>query len=254
MSKLLKFYENIESDEIVEINFYEPQEQVQDENEEVLTTHYDLLEQEILRKGEQELERAKAAAQKMILDAEEIVKAMHKDMMEEAAVRIQQLEDEAFQRGYEEGFARKTDEIADRLQAIHKEMKASMQYLKQQNEMLVKKQEESLKYLALEVATKVLHKRIEEDPNELKELIKEVMQSVKKRTKVQVELAVDAKVLMEELEEEFKALPIYQNRSIHIECKDHPSGTVLVECDMGLYDASVDTQLENLKKLFLEFE
>lgn len=253
LSKVVRYYEH--TDEVVEISTYEVEEEINylEDEDDILDSSQEYLK-EAKQKAEAIIAKANAQAKRVVEDAKALATAVQRKYLEEAQFKIQELEDQALRDGYEQGFLRKSDELAEAIQTIHREMKASINYLKQQNAHIVKQQEEQLKFLALEIASKIMHQRIEENPMVLQALVLDALLMTKKSKRIQVQLPDNAKELMLALEEDFRNQPAYQGRNMNVETKELAAGSVFVESDMGLYDVSIDTQLENLKKLFVEYE
>lgn len=251
MSRVVRFYEH--TDEVVEISVNEVEEEVFDADEQAEDIESDVLH--ATRKQANEIiNRAKEQAKKILDDAQVIAAAVQKQYLDEAQIRINELEDQALRDGYEQGFRRKSDELADSIQTIHREMKASLNYLKQQNSHIVKQQEEQLKFLALEIAARIMRKRCVEDPLAMDSMVEEALAMTKKSKRIHLEIPDNAKQLMQMLENDFREQPAFQGRNMNVETREMPSGTLYIESDMGLYDLSIDTQLENLKNLFMEFD
>lgn len=112
--------------------------------------------------------------------------------------------------------------------------------------------EQQLKYLAIEIAEKVLHTHISENGTALAELVKDAVGSVKNVEWISVEVSDKLVVLIHKLRKEFPAGEISKN--IEVRPKDIPIDSCIVKTNEGIIDASVSTQLANLREIFEELD
>ena len=108
--------------------------------------------------------------------------------------------------------------------------------------------EQNLKWMALEIASKVLGKRIEEDDTEMASLVKEAVNTVWGAKWITVEISDAMPGLLDLLA---KNLHLADGGSrVEVHPVQAPAGTCIIDTPSGLIDASVYTQLENLKEYF----
>ena len=105
--------------------------------------------------------------------------------------------------------------------------------------------ESDLKWMALEIASNILKTRIEQDELQLKELVRAAVETVKNAEWIRVELSQQSAELINQLRAELGA-----SQNISIVAASAPPGSCLVETPSGKIDASLSTQLENLKDYF----
>lgn len=107
--------------------------------------------------------------------------------------------------------------------------------------------ESNLRWLALEIASRILNQRIGEDDLAAKSLIKAAMSTVKNAEWISVELSEKMAGLIDHLTQEVQQLG---DDHIQIRGVDAPMGTCVVDTPTERIDASVYTQLSNLKEYF----
>lgn len=108
--------------------------------------------------------------------------------------------------------------------------------------------EEQLKWLAFEIASKVLAKKVDNDDAEMLEMVDKAVQGVRNEPWVRVEVSRDMTHLIERL------LALYKGSgNISVQPTGTDPGTVMVETPAGVIDASLKTQLENLRDYFTKF-
>lgn len=105
--------------------------------------------------------------------------------------------------------------------------------------------EEQLKWMAIEIASKVLAKKVSEDDTEIAEMVQKAVAGVKNQPWVRVEVAQEMTGLIDRLVTLFD-----DQQNIEVVPIPAPAGTVQVETPSGIMDASLKTQLANLREFF----
>ena len=107
---------------------------------------------------------------------------------------------------------------------------------------------DELKYLALEVASKVVHRQLLDDKGLYLGMIRSALNTFKEYRWIDIYLS-DEEGLAVYLEENLAKEIAGQSEYINIRPKvDLPPGTCIVETDAGVVDASVSTQLRYIKE------
>ena len=101
--------------------------------------------------------------------------------------------------------------------------------------------------LSLDIAGKILEKRIEEDSGEMAELVKKAIQSERDKKKIDIHISAKALELAEALEKELEPLQEKYGGTIKVKKEECPLDRVRIETSDGILDASVFRQLEQLK-------
>lgn len=158
------------------------------------------------------------------------------DEADRDAVRIKQ---EAHLAGIREGRTEKQDEIAGCLAELHQKVKE----IEQQREDFFEEYQDNLKYLALEIAQRLVYKKIDEDDTYLAELVRAAVKEAREAEWITVTLAKDATVLADKLTAEFAQA----EKPVEFEAAAEQPGTVYLSASDRTVDASVQTQAENFK-------
>lgn len=252
MPKILKFGEIKLSDAVVELPEPELDELCQP----------DLSAENQSDKSPEQLlaEKLAAHAKKAALkEAEEQAAKLYEQMIRRAEKERQDLLDQtqsecehlktlayqdAYQNAYAEALQKKTRELETELLSAHK----TLGEWKLHMEDYLTKYEENLRWLALDIASKVMCKKIADDDTQMLELVHHGITSVKNAEWISVTLSDKIDRLYSVLAEELKASQM--NEKVQISLKDVPPGTCRIETPTEVLDISISEQLENLKEIF----
>lgn len=184
--------------------------------------------------------RAEQTAAKILEDAyAQRDKVVH--TAEEDALRTRE---RARQQGYEEGLIQAADRISENVRELSEEIEAFKKSVLEKEESLSRDVIE----VSLEMARKILHKRIQEDETEMVKLVKDVVLSEKDKKKITVQIPIQMTRLLDELEKELEPVREKYQNLIKIKPVDMPDGSCRVDVPEGIIDVSVFVQLENLRE------
>ncbi len=204
----------------------------------------------VLREAEEEADKiiaeAKNEALRIIAQAKEDGADVTAKYIAEGEKQLHVKEEEA----YAAAFLTHEEEINQVLKTFNTLLNETINSLKAHDKEYIDSVEESLRGLSLQVAEKILHKELEEDPLAMSCLTFEVLDEKKKSKHVNVVLSNQAKELADYIENELRTNEEYKARDISVEKRDVENGTLLLEHDGGTIDASIKEQLKNLKELF----
>lgn len=150
----------------------------------------------------------------------------------------------AYKDGYAAGNQALVKDIAQCIQNVDKVMADLQKSLDQ----FTSQYEKDLLSLALTIASKVLCKRVSEDDEAMAELIHHAVESVKDAEWISVEVAESMSGHIKFLSEELRHA--VGSSSVDITMKDAAPGLCIIKTPHGVLDASISTQLENLKRQF----
>jgi len=186
------------------------------------------------------VENAEAKAEASINNAEREASRIISD----ANDRAEQICEEAQKRGFEEGLSRKAQEIDECIA----QQKDFMVALKNAQEEKFEEIYSELKYFALDIAEKIVYKKIEDDGEFLGQLVMQALKDFKSAEWVNVEISDQMTQLAEYLENQQKAGAIPQEAKIST--SNTESGTIVLESESAIADVSIDTQINNIKGYF----
>lgn len=135
-----------------------------------------------------------------------------------------------------------------RLENCLSEMNRHLNRLDEMHEQFVKEYADSLKYLAIDIAEKWILTRLESDDMILEKLVMQAVADVKNAKWMDVQLSEKMVKLARQIEQDLEA-PEYVGR-VQVSGVDAPVGTCVVHTDAGDIDASIQTQAQQLKKVF----
>lgn len=196
--------------------------------------------EESKRQALQIKEEAEKTASEIIKNAQIQAEKIMEDVRQEE-IRIYA---EAEARGFTEGQRKKSEEISN----CFAELDSQMKHMKQlQNEQFEKIAPE-LKYFALDIAEKIVYKKIEEDDKYLYELVIRAMKELKEPEWITVEISDKMSGLVKYLEEQQKSGIISENAEFNSASSE--LGDITIESQAGVCDASVALQLKNIRSYF----
>ncbi len=187
-------------------------------------------------------QRAAKEAQNMIEKAKRQCEQMIKDAVSEA----EQIKKYA----KEQAYAEQKEKILERSQNLDKEVENTLDEMQKAQNNYFRHYKKELKYLALDIAEKVLQKTVAEDDMALNDLVKQTLSTIKNADWVTVEMSEKLVKLVEKLRSEFSQ----DTRNIDIVPLSKPEDNVVVKTSDGIIDASVSVQLNNIKDLFVAMD
>lgn len=185
--------------------------------------------------------------------SEEIIKKTHEEcdnliaQAKEDALRIRE---EAREEGFQAGMSEKTAEIEGQLMALQQ----ALEELRQRHALYMQDYEKELKDFALDIASKILSMKISEEPKNMASLIAHAMNTVRDADWITVQLSQELAGLVGYLEEQKLGAKSGARRIEYELMEGAPQGACLVQTPDGVVDASILTQIENLKEFFDQVE
>lgn len=199
------------------------------------------------REAEEILQQAREEASMIVSRAEVQSRLDHDRLLEQTAAEMEsikrQAHDEAFQQGLQEGLRTQVQKI----EGFISRMEQSIAALEGEQAGFMAEYEYNLKWLAWEIASKVLGKRIAEDETEMVSLVKTAVASVKNAEWITIEVSEKMTGLVDQLARELKASG---EERIEVRGIAAPEGTCVIDTPSNMIDASVYSQLENLRLYF----
>lgn len=189
---------------------------------------------------EQSRQKAEELAQRILQSA----RTERERMLEQTQAEAARLREEARQAAYQAAYAEKEGELRGKLS----ELDRLMERLQQDQQDFLRQYREGLSGLALEIAQKLIDESIAAHQELMKPLVQKAVSAVKNAEWISVQVSDRLPGLAEELKKELagrNGLP-----PVDVIAGDGPAGSCVVHTPEGILDASVSTQLENLRSLF----
>jgi len=187
---------------------------------------------------------AQIEAQKILDLAQERIHELNQEFEKSCIELEKKIKQEAFNQGYLEGRSEVTKTVLDRFQTMYDAIESSVN----EKNILELKQVDELQnrthLLAIEVASKIMHQKIELDCTLLRPIILDELESRKRQNIKTVEISKHANSLFIELEKDLQLL------GIDLHAIESDISHLVIEGEMGRYDLSIDTQLKNIRRLF----
>lgn len=204
-----------------------------------------------------DLEKAKREANRIIEKAKEEARIIKEQIQQEKEAfheKLYQLKEKVKEEGYKEGLRLGRE---DGYQQIKQQIQvatevadlAKMEYFNQ-----VEQSEETILEIAIKIAEKILDQRLSEQPESFLPIVKKAIQEVKEYKEVRVFVHYKMYPLILQKKDEWRSLYFHNSQLIIYPSDELSETSCIIETDGGRIDASVDSQLEELRdKLFKIF-
>lgn len=163
-------------------------------------------------------------------------------IIEKAKAEAISIKENAYLEGLQEGINQKSEAVDKIISDIEKKIKEL--YISEKN--YFEKYANELKSLSIEIAEKVIYSKISENELVLNNLVKTTMKMIKDAKWVTIEISSKLPDLAKSLEKEMLKGDLAKKLEIHL-LEDYDEGTVVIQSPDRLIDASVKTQIHNIK-------
>lgn len=192
------------------------------------------------------LERARTEATSIIAEARHEAQEIKNQALEEA----KNLGQNAQETGYQDGWQKALAENEEERQRAVKESQRLIEEASQERIKIIQSSEEVMVRLALSIAKKIVGKEIEQNPDIIISLVKEALELIGDADSVKILVhPQDFEMLMNErirlVDPGTTSLNLQADALI-------TSGGCLLESDVGVIDATMETRVANLKNALLE--
>ena len=160
-----------------------------------------------------------------------------------AQEKAEALRTAAQQEGYRDARAEMAQAIAGRIEQVDR----TLAQMARRQEAFFADYSKQLESLAVNVAEKILADTIEADPKRMAKLVMQAIGSVKTEDWVTVEVSEQLPELVEYLQSEYAET--LSRRQIEFSPEDLPKDACIIQTAAGITDASIATQLGNLREL-----
>ena len=163
------------------------------------------------------------------------------DTAYEEAERIKK---NAQEEGYRKGIEQSCGEIAAELATLRQ----SVEEMGQQLAVYEQETEDKIIKLTLDVAEKILTRRIEDDNTIIADIVEKAVLSERDKNDIIIHITDKSSKLVDNLEQRLEPLREKVSGTIKMKPEDEPPGYARIETEEGIIDVSVYTQLENLRE------
>ncbi|MDL2293597.1 hypothetical protein LJC60_03090 [Ruminococcaceae bacterium OttesenSCG-928-D13] len=190
---------------------------------------------------EEIIQSAMAEAGRIIEDAVREAQARKAEILADAQFETEQMQQQSVEEGRKQGLAA----VVGDMQAAADNLQSAIASFEGERAGFEAEYEEQLRWLAIEIASKVLAKKVDDNDAEMTEMVDKAVQTVRSEPWIRIEVAQEMTRLIDSL------TALYDGQS-GIEVSGIPAapGTVHIETQSGVVDASLRTQLANLREYF----
>lgn len=231
------------------------------EEEEPKTEEEEALEAEKARAKEAEEERIRIQQEEERERASEILSQARQEaarILEDARKQAELLREEAFEQGHQEGVAAGTEEARQECQALYEEEVRNFQKhasefmdsIRQEKSAVMEKYLDDLKRTVLTIAEKVIHISLKSSENVIHRMIIAATDKLKKTEWAKIYITKCGTEISMETDKEFLNALSHLSDNVKIVAMDSDEeGICIIELPDEIIDASVSTQLENIKDI-----
>lgn len=234
LSRIVKKPGNVVFNEIVQIK---DKDLIQTINSEIKDEpNYDL--------SNQVIQDAQDKAQQIMDDAHNQILLMRQQFEEECRNTFNQVKDEAYAIGLEEGKNAFKHDVLKHIDVIGQELLELQENKISLLQNQLNENQNKIYQVGLEVASKILRHEINQDHTILKHMILDEIDSRKNQNIRMVEISEKAESLIFDLKNELEL------KGLNLQITNDDIDHIVFESETGNYDLSISTQLKNIKRLF----
>ncbi|MFD2638272.1 flagellar assembly protein FliH [Piscibacillus salipiscarius] len=197
---------------------------------------------EMNRQAQEQIGSAKKEAQKIIDEAKNEADSIHKKITEQSNQLFEESKRNGFNEGYQKGLEEAKTEYEEHIQNAQK----MVELTKDEYHSLIKSSDRDILRIALSCTEKIIHKHLEEDTSQFFEIVRSTIKETIEHSEVTIKVSPNDYGLVLEHKEQLKQmfprevlLTIFPDSSLQEQ-------SCIVETPIGIIDASVDTQLQQM--------
>lgn len=195
-----------------------------------------------------ELERLTKQSETLLMNTQETIELEKKNWNEEK----QQLIAEAKELGHKEGFSSGKEESLNHYAELLNKTNEIVVSATEDYHAVLESSEDIILTLAIQSAEKIMQRKLEEKPETFVHIVKSAIKDIKEQSIISIHLHPDNyQFVLSQKEELIRLLDSDSKLIIHVKDSIQPNGC-LIEHPFGQIDASIDTQLKQLRALLHE--
>lgn len=190
------------------------------------------------------VDKAVKEASRILEEAHIKAQQDYNELMANGKASIDREKEEAKQAGYAEGMRSQIQNVRQTIE----QLEMAVATIEGKQEAYLASSEQDLKWLAIEIASSIMHESLQADETKLAKLVKDAIASQRSAKWLTVEVSGATGALLEKLNEQ-----LCDSDPDRIKLKavqSAPEGTCIIKMPDGFIDASIYTQIENLKQYF----
>lgn len=190
------------------------------------------------------IQDAQDKAQQILDDAHNQILLMKLQFEEECRNTFNQVKDEAYAIGLEEGKNAFKHDVLKHIEVIGQELLELQENKISLLQNQLNENQNKIYQVGLDVASKILRHEIKQDHTILKHMILDEIDSRKSQNIRMVEISEKAETLIFDLKNELEL------KGLSLQITNEDIDHIVFESETGNYDLSISTQLKNIKRLF----
>lgn len=206
----------------------------------------------VLRETEQMvkelMETARQEAEKIINNANEKAD----NIIKEGKARLQQIEDDAFQKGWQKGYEEGNEEAQQNHAGLLAEAREKLADAVMEREKILRKAEDEIAQLAVAVARKIIFREMFADPSIVGEIVEEAIRKVSDREEITVKVhPADLDFVLSRQDDLSRNIKGIRKLKILADNSISPGGCV-IETPGGTVDARIESQLAEIEQSLMD--
>lgn len=201
-----------------------------------------------IQEAKEELELVKNQQETLLKETENQIKVAKDNWIQER----NQLVEEAKEEGFREGFSKGRDESLEQYKHLIEQANTIIAASNKDYQSTIDKSEETILHLAIQIAERIMKLELENRPESFLPIVKEAILSIKDQRELSIFLHPDnyehvltQKNELEKVLDSKATLSIFINERLDV-------GSCVIEHPFGKVDASIDTQLNQIKQVLHE--
>lgn len=190
-------------------------------------------------------EQAKKEAKRIMLEAEAQVEKLKIYNQRELNKQLDEIKKDAAKQARIDA----REEVLERISATAQYLENCLKELEINQKNFFISLEKNIPQLALEIAGKILFKKVTQTPEEMDMLLKNTISSIKNATWIDLKVGEGLKDISKEMLKDLSDNLKDRGTTLDINATKENNWEVVAESDKGIIDASIDTQIKN----FMEF-
>lgn len=199
------------------------------------------------------MKMAQEEAQQLLQETKSNIEMMMRGAEEEGRRMAEEAKNHGYLEGFEQGFSQAMNEFKTEREPQIKELENLLEQISSYREEQVAVNERELTSLAITVAQKVIGQEIKAEPRTVTNMLYQALDDNRREENIRVTVSPDLMPVEAKASAEVKKLiaQAAPGTVIYVDGDADP-GFCKVETDKGITDLSVDTQLENIRKMLTE--
>lgn len=195
----------------------------------------------------------KVQLEKQQQEAEQTIEQWWQEKREEAEYEAKRLAEEASIEGFQSGYNKGLIAIEEQFRKKREEMNLLIDTAYEEKAAIIQQSEPFLLALSVRIAEKVIKKEIKMHEDQLLNIIRQALRQVEESEDIMLQVALEDYPLVLPFMEELRAYIKADSELKLVPMASLTTGGCTIQTASGSYDATVDSQLDDIKKKMLAY-